>query len=137
MEPVERVPDHDEVDVVIGLDVFGPTDDPLDVVDAAGTRVRTREVDGLGLLIDGADLGEARRETERELARATRDVEQPAAAGRVRAATQILEHHRGIRHAEFVVEARGPAKQVAAELGLGPRRTHVERIDTPAVPGAP
>ena len=102
-----------------------------------GTRVRTREVDGLGLLIDGADLGEARRETERELAGAARDVEQPAATGRVRAATQVVEHRRGIRHTELVVEAGSPSKQVATELGLGARRTHVERIDTPAVPGAP
>ena len=95
-----------------------------------------RDVDGLGLLIDRADLGEPRRETERELTRATRKVEQPAVTGCVRATTQIVEQRHGIRHAELVVEAGGPAKQVATELRLG-APVHVERIDTPAVPGAP
>ena len=96
-----------------------------------------RELDRLGFLIDGTDMGESRSETERELARTARDVEKPALTTGVRAPAQVVEQRRGVRQAVLVVERSRPPKQVASELGLGSGRVHVERIETPAVPGAP
>ena len=90
-----------------------------------------------GFLVDRTNLREARGERERELARAAGDVEQPARTGRVGAPAQVVEHRLGIGHAVLVVEVRRPLEQVATELGLGARIGQVDRIDTPAVPGAP
>jgi len=119
LEAVERVPDRDDVEVVIAVHLFRASDHPPNVANPALTRVGASELDGLGLLIDGADLAEARCEAERQLARAAREVEQAAAARRIGAAAQFVEQRRGIRHPEPVVEARRPSIQVGAELGPG------------------
>jgi hypothetical protein len=113
LQAVKRVPDYDEVELAISRDVLGASHKPTHVGDSAS------ESDGLGLLIDGAYLGEPRRETERKLARATREIQQPPLAGRVRAVTQVIEQRHRVRHSERFVEARGPAIQVRVELGLG------------------
>jgi hypothetical protein len=75
LEAVKRVPHDHEVEVAIGLDVLGPPDHPPNIADSASAGVGAGELDGLRLLINCAHLGKPRRETERKLARATREVE--------------------------------------------------------------
>jgi len=118
LEAVKRIADCDEVEVAIGLDVLRASHHPANVVNSASTSVGAREIDGLGLLIDGANLGETRGETERKLARATRKVEQPSLACRVRPAAQVIQQRRRVRHSEPVVEVRRPSIQIGTELGL-------------------
>jgi hypothetical protein len=119
LEAVKRVPACDEIEVAIGLNVLRASDHPPNVANSASTSVGTSEFDGLGLLIDGAYLSEPRGETERELARATREVQQPSLTCRVRPAAQVIEQRRWVRHSEPVIEASRPSIQVRAELGLG------------------
>jgi MOSC N-terminal beta barrel domain len=115
---VKRVPDDHELEVSVRLHFFGAAGGPGNVAYSASTSVGARELDGLGLLIDGAHLGESRRETERELTRSAREVEQPSSPGRVGAPAQIIEQRRRVRHPELVVEPGRPAIEVGTELGL-------------------
>jgi SAM-dependent methyltransferase len=66
-----------------------------------------------------ADLSEPRGETERKLARATREVELAHDTCRVRAAAQIIQQRRWVRHSEPVRDAGRPSIQVRTELGHG------------------
>ena len=88
---MEHVPDGDELERAVRVDVFGPPHDPPDVVDAARPRLRASELDGLRFLIDGPDLGEVRRETEGDLTGTAREIQQPARARDLRSHEQIVE----------------------------------------------
>ena len=77
---MERVPDRDEVERAVRVDVLGAPHDPTDVVDATRPRFCASELDGLRFLIDGPDLHEVRRETEGDLAGPAREIQQSACA---------------------------------------------------------
>src|ERR1700716_2345294 len=102
---MKRVPDGDELEVVVGVDVLRTSRDPANVVDTAPSGFRTSEFDRLGFLIDSPDLDEVRREAEGDLPGSAREVQQPARARRPRVREQVVEQRLGIGESELVVEA--------------------------------
>ncbi len=50
--------DRHEVEALVGVDVLRPRRDPANVADAEGIRLARREVDGIGLQVDGPHLDE-------------------------------------------------------------------------------
>ena len=109
---MERGPDGDELEHLIGIDIFGASCCPPHVAYSPIRRFARSEVDRFGLLIDGPYLAEVISEGERQRAWTARQVEQAAGATHRRPATHVLDENSRIRQPELVVERRRPSAQV-------------------------
>src|SRR5207245_1538277 len=95
-QAVKRVPDRDELEGTFRVDILGATGDPANVVDTLSPRLRATELDRLGFLIDRPDFDEARPEAERDLAGATREIQQPAGTRDPGPDAQVVEQWFGV-----------------------------------------
>jgi hypothetical protein len=48
LQPVKRVPDGDQLEVAVGIDILGPSRNPTNIVDTVPQRFRTSELDVSG-----------------------------------------------------------------------------------------
>jgi hypothetical protein len=119
---VKRVPDRDQVKVARRCGKLrGVTDEEPELgCGARGIGFAAGNVDHVGLLVDGPDLGETPGQREANLAGSTGQIEQPAGTVGSGASCDVSHKVRGVGQPELVVGAsRSPV-----EIGTKRRIDH-------------
>ncbi len=119
IESMERVPDRDEVEGLVERHGLGCRGSRMHVRDSETLRLVRGERDHLRFLVDGPDLRDVRRQRERDLTRATGQVEQPARRAERDAGAEIVEQVRRVGRPESVVVLGCALEQVLVVLELG------------------